>query len=205
MSKQIKRGVVELVDWYESHFSEEFRFAYVRQPIITTYVSGADDTYAGKQTPFEGARQCFTKWAIGKSKEDFTKLILKNRGAGTIISVIGCDLFSVLTDDQKSYYQNLKESDPDAADELVANWSESMLKLDNDKEVLDYRGLHMFGQYFYRKDEAAEDIDHREADWTRMKAQEELEAQEPDLVSEDTDITPEMDIAAEIGVEEVTA
>ena len=203
MSKLIKGGKVELVEWYDSHFSELFRFAYVRQVMTTTYVSGADDTYAGTQTPYEGARQCFTKWAIDKPKEDFNKLILKGRGAGRIISVIGCDLFSVLTDDQKSYHQNLQKSDPDAAAELLGNWSESMLKLNDDKEVLDYQGLQMFGQYFYRKDEDAPDIDHREADYARMKAQEELEATEPEL--EDEDITPDLDIATSIGVEEVTA
>lgn len=189
MSKQVKGGPVQLVEWYDSQFSEEFRFAYVRQANDTIYTSGADDTYDGKQTAFEGSRQCFTKWAIDRPKEDFERLVLKGRGAGRIISVIGCDLFSVLTDDQKSYHANLVKSDPDAAQILLANWAENMLKLGEDKEVLDYQGLQMFGQYFYRKDEDAEDIDHREVDYQRMKAAEELEATEPEL--EDQDVTPD--------------
>ena len=184
MSKVIKGGPVELVRWYESQFSPLFRFAYVRQVITTTYVSGADDTYTGTQTPFDGARQCFTKWAIDSSKEDFEKIILKGRGAGRIISVIGCDLFSVLTEDQKSFYANQVKTDPDEAELLLANWSENMLKKGDDGEVLDYNGQQMFGQYFYRKDEAAEDIDHREADYQRMIAAQELEATEPELEDE---------------------
>lgn len=189
MSKLIKGGPVELVEWYDSQFSEKFRFAYVRQVNTTIYTSGADDTYAGQQTPFEGSRQCFTKWAIDSPKEDFEKIILKGRGAGRIISVIGCDLFSVLTEDQKSYHTNLLKTNPDEAEVLLAAWAEKMLKLDDDKEILDYNGLQMFGQYFYRQDEKAEDIDHREADYQRMKAAEELEATEP--VLEDEDIQPD--------------
>lgn len=189
MSKQVIGGPVELVKWYDSQFSEEFRFAYVRQSNTTVYTSGADDTYDGKQTPFEGSRQCFTKWAIDRPIEDFEKIILRGRGAGRIISVIGCDLFSVLTEDQKSYHQNLVKTSPDDAEILLANWAENMLKLGEDKEVLDYQGLQMFGQYFYRKDEKAEDIDHREADYQRMKAAEELAATEPEL--EDQDVTPD--------------
>ncbi|KKM63867.1 hypothetical protein LCGC14_1507130 [marine sediment metagenome] len=191
MSKLIIGGPVELVRWYDSQFSDEFRFAYVRQVIATEYTSGADDTYDGKKTSFEGSRQCFTKWAIDRPIEDFEKIILKNRGAGRIISVIGCDLFSVLTEDQKSYYTNLVKSDPDSAEVLLADWSENMLKLGDEGEVLDYQGLQMFGQYFYRTDEKAEDIDHREVDYQRMKATEELEATEPDVV-EDTDVGPEV-------------
>ncbi len=189
MSKVIKGGPVELVRWYDSQFSEKFRFAYVRQVIKTIYISGADDTYEGTSTPFEGSRQCFTKWAIDKPIEDFDKEILKNRGAGRIISVIGCDLFSVLTDDQKSYYTNLVKSEPDAAEELLANWAENMLKLGDDGEVLDYNGQQMFGQYFYRKDEKAEDIDHRETDYQRMMAEEQLEHTEPEL--KDQDVVPD--------------
>ncbi len=189
MSKQIIGGPVELVRWYDSQFSELFRFAYVRQVINTEYTSGADDTYEGKKTAFEGSRQCFTKWAIDQPIEDFEKIVLKNRGAGRIISVIGCDLFSVLTEDQKSYYHNLVKTKPEDAEVLLADWSENMLKLGDEGEVLDYNGLQMFGQYFYRKDEKAEDIDHREADYARMRAAEELEATEPEL--EDQDIVPD--------------
>ena len=167
-------GPVQFGEWYESNFTDKYRFARVTQEVTTVYTGGGDDTYEGTVSePYQTTRSAFTKWDINSKKKAFLKDILHgDEGRGRIISVIGCDLFSVLTEDQKAQHTKLiGEGNTDEAEELVASWAESMLKSNEDGEILEYNGLEMFGQYFYRKNSEAVDIDHRAADFTRLMAE----------------------------------
>jgi hypothetical protein len=181
MSKQTNFSPVTAVKLYESDFSDEYNFVYVHQKTETVYTSGADATYAGKKKNYSSSRNCFTKWAKDKTIEQFNKEVLKGRGAGRIISIIGCDLYAVLTDDQLSYLRNIqREGDTESAEELIAHWSEKMVKLNPESgEIIEYRGHEVFGRYYYGLDDNAADIDMRDADVDRIEAKLELERFRP--------------------------
>lgn len=178
-------GPVEFGEWYDSEYSKDYRFGRVTQEVQTVYTSGGDDTYAGKNKDFTSTRSAFTRWDINAKKEDFLTDILSKTGKGRIISVIGCDLFSILTEDQIAGYEKLiDDNQQDEAEELLAKWSENYLKSNDKGEVLDYRGLDMFGQYFYRRDPDSPDIDLRASDYARIMAQQALEQEEAPQTAE---------------------
>jgi len=176
MSKKTTFGPVVFGEWYDSKYSKLFRFARVTQTVQTRYTSGGDETYAGKHQDHDTVRSAFTKWDIDAKKEDFLTDILGKEGRGRIIRVLGCDLFSVLTEDQRAEYDLLVEAGAqEDADNLMAKWSENMLRVNDKGEILKYHGLDMYGQYFYRLDSNSPDIDIRASDFARIQAMKALE------------------------------
>lgn len=175
---EITSGDVTFVEFVDSQFYEDRKFAHVMQPWKTVYHAGRDVMFPGIDTPYETSRHGLTTRAIDDTEENFIAE-LNQLGGGHIRRIRTLILVKRVTDpktgevswdsdllnERQIGMMNSQSMTEDRRQELITTWRDNYLTIDNEEQIILFQNEQQYGRNEFVVDKRMfADVDFRARD-----------------------------------------
>ncbi|KKM06014.1 hypothetical protein LCGC14_1748280 [marine sediment metagenome] len=175
---EITFGDVSFVEFVDSQFYEDRKFAHVMQPWKTVYHAGRDVMFSGIDTPYETSRHGLTTRAIDDTEENFIAELTKLGGGHirrirTLILVRRVENArtgevsweSDLLNDRQVGMMNSQGMTEKRRKELITTWRDNYLTIDNEENIILFQSEQQYGRNEFIVDRKIfADVDFRARD-----------------------------------------
>ncbi len=156
---EITFGDVSFVEFVDSTYYEDRKFAHIMQPWKTVYHAGKDVMFPGIDKPYETSRHGLTTRLIDDTEENFIAELTK-LGGGHIRRIRTLILIkrvenprtgevsweSDLLNDRQIGMINSQGMTEKRRQELITTWRDNYLTIDNEENILLFQGEQQYGR-----------------------------------------------------------
>ena len=202
---EITFGDVSFIEFVDSNFYEDRKFAHVMQPWKTVYHAGRDVMFPGIDTPYETSRHGLTTRAIDDTEENFVAELTK-LGGGHIRRIRTLILVkrvenektgevsweSDLLNERQVGMMNSQSMTEKRRQELITTWRDNYLTINTEEQIILFQNEQQFGRNEFVVDKRMfADVDFRARDLEIIEAGRKL----ADLTTQESEKPIDVEVA----------